>query len=129
MSSLPGTFAYTPAAGKVLAAGTQTLSVTFTPTNTTDYAKATATVQLTVEQAAPVLTWATPAAIMYGKALSATQLNAKASVGGTYVYTPRSGTVLNAGVYTLSVVFTPTNSTDYAGATGSVQLTVKQATR
>ncbi|MGA7498407.1 MAG: MBG domain-containing protein, partial [Isosphaeraceae bacterium] len=43
-----GTFAYTPAAGTLLAAGTQTLSTTFTPSNSTDYTTATATVQIVV---------------------------------------------------------------------------------
>ena len=32
-----GSFAYTPAAGTVLGVGSQTLSVTFTPSDTTDY--------------------------------------------------------------------------------------------
>ncbi|MGO8902250.1 MAG: beta strand repeat-containing protein [Isosphaeraceae bacterium] len=43
-----GTFAYTPAAGTLLAAGTQTLSTTFTPSDSTDYTTATATVQIVV---------------------------------------------------------------------------------
>jgi len=47
-SSVPGTFTYTPAAGTVLPVGTQTLSATFTPTDTTNYTTATATVSLTV---------------------------------------------------------------------------------
>ena len=46
---LPGTFVYSPAAGTVLSpAGTYTLNVTFTPTDTTDYTTATASVQLIV---------------------------------------------------------------------------------
>ena len=47
-ASAPGVFAYTPPAGTVLPAGTQTLSVTFTPDNASQYASATATVQLQV---------------------------------------------------------------------------------
>ncbi len=87
-ASVAGTLVYTPAAGTVPAAGTDTLSVTFTPTDTTDYSTVTVTVQLTVTQAAPVITWNNPAGIVYGTALSATQLNATASVAGTFVYTP-----------------------------------------
>lgn len=128
-STVAGTFVYTPAAGKVLAAGTHTLSVTFTPSNLTDYAKITATVQLVVQQVTTTITWATPAAIKYGKALSSTQLNAKASVSGTYTYTPPAGTALNVGTYTLSVNFTPTNTTDYTAASAAVQLTVNRATQ
>jgi hypothetical protein len=127
-ASVAGTFVYTPAAGTVEAAGTQTLSVTFTPTNTTDYNTATATVTLTVNDATPVITWAAPAAITYGTALSATQLDATASVAGTFVYTPAAGTVPAAGSQTLSVTFTPTNTTDYSTATATVTLTVNKAT-
>ena len=53
-SGRAGTFTYTPAAGTVLNAGTgQTLSVTFTPTDTTDYTTATATATINVAQATP----------------------------------------------------------------------------
>ncbi|MGO8758759.1 MAG: DUF2341 domain-containing protein, partial [Terracidiphilus sp.] len=127
-SSVPGTFAYSPAAGAVLAAGSQTLAVTFTPTNTTDYSTATATVTLTVNKAPPTITWATPAAITYGTALSATQLDATTNVAGTFVYSPAAGTVPATGSQTLSVTFTPTDTTDYATATDQVTLTVNQAT-
>jgi hypothetical protein len=50
-ANVPGTFVYTPAAGSVLPAGTQTLKVTFTPTDTTDYNPATAVVSITVNPA------------------------------------------------------------------------------
>jgi hypothetical protein len=127
-SSIPGTFAYSPAAGTVLSAGTHTLSVTFTPTDTTDYKSTTSTTALTVNSDSTAITWATPAAITYGAALSATQLNATSNVVGTFAYSPSSGTVLKAGVQTLSVTFTPTNSTDYATTTRTVSIQVNQAT-
>jgi hypothetical protein len=126
-SAVAGTFTYSPAAGKVLTAGQQTLTVTFTPTNTTDYTTATATITLTVNQATPVIIWATPAAITYGTALSGTQLNAKASVPGTFVYSPAAGTVPAVGTDTLTATFTPTDTTDYRAAAGSVQLKVNPA--
>ena len=127
-STMAGTFAYTPAAGTVLKTGSQTLSVTFTPTDTTDCATATANVSLTVNQAKPAITWAAPAAITSGTALSATQLDASSTVAGTFAYTPAAGTVLKAGNQTLSVTFTPTDTTDYASATATVPLTVNAAT-
>jgi hypothetical protein len=47
--SVPGTFAYSPPAGTVLTAGNnQTLSVTFTPTDATDYTGATAMATINV---------------------------------------------------------------------------------
>jgi hypothetical protein len=93
-----------------------------------NYAAGTQTASFTVAQAIPVITWAAPAPINAGTALSATQLDATASVPGTFVYTPAAGTVLNTvGAQTLNVVFTPTDATDYATATASVPLTVNAA--
>ena len=54
-ASVPG-FAYSPAAGTVLTAGRQTLSVTFTPTDTADYSPAESMVTLTVNPA-PVVAY------------------------------------------------------------------------
>ena len=48
-------------------------------------------------QATPTITWASPAGITYGTALSAAQLDATASVPGTFTYSPAAGTVLKAG--------------------------------
>jgi hypothetical protein len=127
-ANVAGTFAYTPALGAQLGAGRQTLSVTFTPSDTADYASATATVQLTVNKAAPELTWAPPASIPYGTALAAAQLNATANVPGAFAYLPAQGAVLNSGAQTLSATFTPTDTGDYTTATVSVMLTVEKAT-
>jgi len=132
-TSLAGTYSYTPATGAVLQAGAQTLSVTFTPNDTTDYTTATATVPLTVNQATPSVTWATPSAITYGTPLSGTQLDAGVTgvggtpLGGSFSYTPATGAVLQAGAQTLSVTFTPNDTTDYTAATVTVPLTVNKA--
>jgi hypothetical protein len=125
-STVAGMFAYSPAAGTVLVSGSQTLSVTFTPTDTTDYNTATSTVAVTVNKATPTVTWAAPGAITSGTALSSTQLDATASVPGSFVYSPASGTVLAAGAQTLTVIFTPTDTVDYNTASVSVTLTVNQ---
>src|SRR6202000_921769 len=126
-ASVAGTFVYTPAAGSIPAAGTDTLSVTFTPTDTASYSTVTTTVQLVVTQAAPVITWSNPANIVYGTALSTTQLNATASVPGTFVYTPAAGSIPAAGTDTLSVTFTPTDTASYSTVTKTVSLVVTQA--
>lgn len=55
-STLAGSFSYSPAAGTVLAVGQQTLTTTFTPTDTTDYTTSTATVRLTVVPGSPSVT-------------------------------------------------------------------------
>ena len=126
-ASVPGSFSYAPAAGHVLAAGTHTLSVTFTPSDSAKFTPAQSSVSLTVTKALPAITWPKPASITYGSALSATQLNATASVPGTFVYAPAAGEMLTAGVHSLSVTFTPTDIADYTTAQASVSLTVTDA--
>jgi hypothetical protein len=127
-ANVAGTFSYSPAAGTVLTAGPQVLTVSFTPNDTTDYTTATGTVTLTVNKATPAVTWANPAAITYGTALSSTQLDASASVPGSFAYSPGVGTVLLAGQQSLDVTFTPNDANDYNNANGSVALTVNKAT-
>jgi subtilase family serine protease len=206
-ASVPGTFAYNPAAGAVLYAGTNVLSVVFTPNDTFDYNVVTASVAqvvtpaplnvtaanatrpfgqpnpafqgtitglqngdnitatyscsattgspvgtypivpsltdpsdlrtnytvslvngtLTVDQAAVVITWANPAPITYGTALSASQLDATANVPGSFAYNPANGAVLNPGTNTLSVIFTPEDTVDYSSAAEAVSLVVNSA--
>jgi hypothetical protein len=126
-ASVAGAFVYLPPTAAVLTAGAQTLSVTFTPNNTADYTSASASVTVQVNQATPKITWAKPAAIAYGTALSATQLDATASVPGSFVYSPAAGTILTAGAQTLSATFTPTDTLDYTAVTDSVTLTVDKA--
>jgi len=128
-ANVAGTFAYLPAAGAVLGAGSQTLSVTFTPTDSVDYTTASASVTLQVNQAKPAISWSNPLPITYGTPLSGTQLNATANTTGTFAYLPAATTVLGAGSQTLSVTFTPADTTDYTSATASVTLQVNQATQ
>jgi FG-GAP-like repeat/Bacterial Ig-like domain (group 3) len=75
----------------------------------------------------PTITWAPPAAITNPTPLSATQLDATASVPGTFAYTPAAGTFLAAGRQRLSVTFTPTDTADYSQAEAMVTLTVNPA--
>src|SRR5258706_378983 len=127
-SSAAGSFAYSPASGTVLNAGPgQTLTTNFTPTDGANYNSVNGTtVQITVNKATPVITWADPADIIYGTALGATQLNATSSVVGSFAYLPVSGTILNAGPgQSLTANFTPTDATNYNSVNGStVQITV-----
>ncbi len=128
-ANVPGTFAYAPAGGTVLNAGAgQTLSVTFTPTDGATYSVGTRIVVIDVTKAAPVITWAAPSSIVQGTALGATQLNATATVPGTFAYTPASGTVLSAGTgQILSAAFTPTDQANYTIATATVTIDVTPA--
>jgi len=127
-ASVPGTFSYSPALGTVLSAGAQTLKVTFTPTDNVDYTTTTSSVSLMVNEPTPTINWTTPAAITYGTALGAAQLNATSPVAGTFSYSPGLGVVLGAGTQTLTATFTPTDTADYTTATTMVSIAVKQAT-
>jgi hypothetical protein len=122
-----GTFVYAPALGAVLPAGAHTLTVTFTPTDTADYAVQTVSVQLTVNKATPAITWGALAPITYGTPLSATQLDASTPIAGKFAYSQAAGTVLPAGSQTLSVTFTPTDQVDYVAVTANAPITVSPA--
>ncbi len=124
---VPGRLIYTPSAGLVPGAGTQMLSVTFIPTDLVDDSVTSASVPITVEKARSALTWPSPASIVYGTPLGASQLDASADVAGTFEYTPAANTILGAGDRSLSVTFTPADSADYTGATLEVPLDVQQA--
>ena len=126
-ANVPGSFSYNPTNGAVLNAGTNTLAVVFTPTDTNDYHSATDTVSLVVVKATPLVTWPAPSSITYGTALGSNQLNATANVPGTNAYAPPVGTVLTAGTNTLSVLFTPADQLDYTNAPDTVTLVVLRA--
>jgi len=112
-------------------------AVTFGPPTITN-PSSSFTVQPVGWDIAPILSWATPTSITYGTALSATQLNATASVisssgalvtlPGTFIYTPAAGTILQGGANTLLLTFTPTDNVTYPVATTSVTLIVNPVT-
>jgi sugar lactone lactonase YvrE len=92
-------------------------------TNSVGSATSTSAV-LTVNKATPLITWPAPAEMMTGAALSPAQLDATASVHGTFVYAPAAGTVMDAGTQALSVTFTPTDTENYSTATATQTLLV-----
>jgi hypothetical protein len=112
-----------------LTGGQHILTASYTGA-TGEGASAAASQTITVAKATPVLTWATPAQITSTTALSGTQLDATAAgvsgaaLAGSFVYTPAAGSMLTVGAHTLSVTFTPTDATDYATATKTVQIQV-----
>ena len=78
-----------------------------------------------IAKKAPVITWTNPADITDGTLLSATQLNAKADVAGTFAYTPAIGTKLNVGSsQDLKVDFTPTDAVNYGVVSKIVKINV-----
>ncbi len=61
---------------------------------------------------------------MYGTPLNSNQLDATASVPGSFAYNPTNGTLLNTGTNSLAVIFTPSDTVDYGSVTDSVSLVV-----
>lgn len=82
----------------------------------------------------PILAWHQPTAIMYGTALSNTQLDATAfdgqghPIAGSFAYSPKAGKLLHAGLSRpLKATFTPTDTTHYvSGSTVSRHIDVNQ---
>ena len=126
-TSIPGAFVYTPGPDHVLPVGTHTLWVTFTPADPESDGSRLAATTIIVAKATPALSWPTPAEMACGAALDDAQLNASASIPGSFEYSPAAGEVLSPGTHTLSVTFTPQDSEDYATAHATVSLTVTRA--
>jgi poly(beta-D-mannuronate) lyase len=125
-ANVPGTFAYTPAAGSMLnASNGQRLTVVFTPLDPANHAVVTQLVSIDVMKSVPVIVWPEPAAIEYGTALSAAQYNAAASVPGAFAYTPAVGTVLPPGdAQPLTLVFTPGDAANHTVVTQTALINV-----
>ena len=127
-ASVGGTFAWTTSS-TAPGAGTPSESVTFTPSDTTDYNTVAGSVSVTVSKATPTVSvWPTASGITYGQTLaSSTLTGGTASVGGTFAWTTPT-TAPGAGTPSESVKFTPSDTTDYKTVTGSVSVTVSKAT-
>jgi beta propeller repeat protein len=106
----------------IYSAGTYTVNLTASNGNGTDSKTAT----ISVLKATPTITWNNPTDIIYGTPLSSTQLNAVASVPGTFIYTLSGGTILSAGRHTLHVDFTPIDTANYSNASKDVMINVSE---
>jgi hypothetical protein len=103
-----GTFTVTTSANDGPDTASQSFNVTVVPAKT------------------PTITWANPADVLTGTPLTALQLDATASVPGTFSYTPAAGTILGVGAnQLLTVTFTPTDLTDYTAVTDTVPINVR----
>ena len=92
------------------------------------YRESTGEASATLVGGTPAVSWPSPSAIVYGTPLSTTQLNATASVAGSFSYSPASGSILDAGTHTLGVTFTPDDLAHWAPTTAAVTITVNKAT-
>jgi hypothetical protein len=132
-NGLPLSYAWRNAAGQVLGTtsvlalqqGIGTQAFTLTVDNGVPGGVSTDGVVVAV-RGIPTITWAPPAGALAPAVLGAAQLNASASVPGSFTYTPAAGTVLAAGTHQLRTVFVPT-SAEYDSVTAEVPFTVAQA--
>ncbi len=131
-SNSTGAFTYSLVSGPATVTGA---SVTLTGAGTVilkatqaaagNYTTGSQNATFIVGAATPTITWAAPAPIVYGTPLSAAQLNATASVAGSFAYTPAAGTILPVGAgQLLSVTFTPSDTTNYTPSTATTTITV-----
>jgi MBG domain (YGX type)/Carboxypeptidase regulatory-like domain len=130
-ANVPGAFVYTPAAGTILNAGSQTLSSQFTPTDTTNYNTVLTEVTLNVLKAAPVVTangvtctYSASPCVATGTAtgVDGTDLGAV-----TLVYTPGGSAPVNVGDYTVVASIGET-ANHTAGSSAPAPVRVNQAT-
>jgi subtilase family serine protease len=83
---------------------------------------------LSVAKATPTITWPKPANITVGTPLGSAQLDATASVAGSFDYMPPSGAFLGVGQnQTLSAIFTPSDTTDYQTVSATTTINVLPA--
>jgi formylglycine-generating enzyme required for sulfatase activity len=114
-ANVPGQFDYIPAAGVKLPAGTQTLNVLFTPTDTVKYSSAQKSVSLVVAKGAQTITFPAPPARHYGDADCELTATASSSLAVSYVSSaPAVATIVDG------------NQLHVVGA-GSVKVTASQA--
>ena len=114
-----------------VSAGTYVGAVSANVAGDAAYLASAGTGDLVVGKASPVVTW-NPAPPTYGTPLGDGQFNATAAfngspVDGVFVYTPGPGTILPAGLQSLSVTFTPTDTTNLTQVTTSRMVTVAKA--
>jgi hypothetical protein len=129
VASVAGSFAFAfPLT--VPGAGTQSESVTFTPTSSS-YSPVSQNVSVLVNKATPTVTWPTASPINSGQMLSASTLSGGSAVSpitaavvqGKFAFTSPS-TKPPAGTNPQPVMFTPTDTTDYNTVTSTVSVTV-----
>ena len=125
--AVAGTFAF-QSPPTVPPLGLSAQQVVFTPTNTTNYNTATATVYVTVQKSTPVITSiGTASPITYGQTLSASEITGTvASVAGAVSFkfpnlAPASGTALQA------VVFAPADTNQFNTVETTISVLVNKA--
>jgi hypothetical protein len=126
-----GSFTYSPATGTVPTVGLQTLQVTFTPTNTTDYTTANASATLTVNPSPTFTLGASPASLTVAQGASGKSTITVANLNGFAGKVTLAASGLPSGV-TAAFGTNPTTGTSVltltassTAATGTSTVTIK----
>jgi hypothetical protein len=105
-----------------LAVGTHSITASW-PGNSTYPPITSSPVLQNVQNTPAVYSWPLASDITFGQTLASSQLiGGSAAVSGTFAWTA-PGTIPPVGPSTESVTFTPSDTTDYSSATGSVAVT------
>ncbi len=134
--AVAGTYVYGPASGTILSAGTQTLTVTFTPSNSANYGgPLTASVSLVVNPATQTIIFGPLPSVVVGTASYALTATGGGS-GNAVTYTSSNSSVATVSGSTITIVGAGTaniaanqaGNTNYLAATAVIQtLTVTAA--
>src|SRR6202042_741105 len=129
-SSIGGSFSYNQAAGTILAAGPQTLTATFTPSDLVNYTAQTVSATLTVNKATLTVT-AGNANRTYGTpnpTFTASATGAAGTDSFTFTESTTATTTSPVGTYAIVPVATGTNLGNYTVVYVNGTLTIGQAT-
>ena len=112
--------------------GSSTQSVTFTPTDTTNYNNVVIFITVRVVKATPTITALTASEITYGQLLSASSFLTKeakvlgVTIPGVFTF-KNPDTIPNSGTANQTVTFTPTDQVNYSNVDTSVSVKVNTA--
>jgi hypothetical protein len=119
-ANVAGVFVYTPAAGTTLNAGTQTLTVSFTPTDTLNYTTQTATISLAVGAVPATITLGNLTQTYDGRAKTISAVTTPAGLTTTITYNGSNTAPSAPGSYTVVATVTAANYT--GSATGTLTI-------
>ena len=126
IADVPGTFAYAPATGTVLPAGTQSLTATFTPASA-NYTPMSKTSAIVVRKAVPVVTLTGGSFAFDGQPHAATASTTDYLGGAlgpaTITYDGSPTAPVAAGVYAVAASFPGDANHEPHGVTGSLTIT------
>ena len=124
----PGSWAWSSSSTAISSAGTYTYSAKYTPTDT-GYNSVTKSIRITVNKATPTIK-STATSATYAPSLTLAKISLPNTAGntmGSWAWSNSSTAISNAGTYTYSAKYTPTDTTNYNSVTKSVTVTVNKA--